>query len=416
MIRDAASTWHLLRQARGSSRRPAAWFHRRQEAVLHRLLRHAYDRVPLYRRLYDEAGFRPEAFRSLSDLDRIPPLTKALLKEARPDEAIARGTDRASCTLEHTSGSTGMPLQFVRGRFDRCWTRAVAWRILFEHGFRWTDRTLEIRMQTGPTYAVQGLGLAPKNWISILEPPETWVDSLVTLRPQCLVAGAATLDLLAAATEAAPITPPRIVISDSEPLTPAMRARIHRALGTAPVDVYGLEEVSNFAWECERRDGLHVSADSHIVEVGAATGEVGPVTVTALGLWTMPFIRYQTGDLAVAAPHACGCGRSLPLLSALHGRAVDSIALPGGRQLPWVFFHELLGAEPAIEQWQVRQPRPDEILVLLKLRTSDDAPAARIRDEMQTRLPPDVCVMVDPTASIPLESNGKRRLIIPFGR
>ncbi len=416
MIRDAALTWQLLREARASSHRPLAWFQRRHEAVLRRLLRHAYDRVPLYRRLYDEAGFRPDAFRSLADLEGIPPLSKARLKSARPDEVVARGTDRATCTVEHTSGSTGVPLEIVLDRFDRCWNRAVAWRILFEHGFRWTDRTLEIRMKAGQSYAIQKLGIAPKDWRSILDPPTRWVDTLVARRHQCVVAGAGTLELLAAASAAAPIRPPRLVVSDSETLTPAARARIHRALGTPPIDVYGLEEVSNFAWECERREGLHVSADSHIVEVGAPRGEVGPVTVTALGMWTMPFIRYQTGDLAAVAPHDCACGRSLPLLSAVHGRAVDSIELPGGRRLLWPFFHQILAAESSIERWQVHQRSPTEILVRVVPLTSDVGTTDRIRSVMQAKLPRDVRVVVEPTAVIAPESNGKRRLVIPFIR
>ena len=51
MLRDTAVTLHLLNAARRSSRRPVEWFHRRQERVLKRLLRHAYDRVPLCKRL-----------------------------------------------------------------------------------------------------------------------------------------------------------------------------------------------------------------------------------------------------------------------------------------------------------------------------------------------------------------------------
>ena len=96
-----------------------------------------------------------------------------------------------------------------------------------------------------------------------------------------MVAGAGTLDLLAEAIGDSPIQPPRIVISESEPLTPAARIRIRKALGSDPIDVYGLEEVSNFAWECEYRYGLHVSADSHIVEVATPLGDVGQLTVTA---------------------------------------------------------------------------------------------------------------------------------------
>ena len=414
MIHDAALTWQLLQQARRSSRRPLPWFRRRQESVMRRLLHHAYDRVPLYRRLYDEAGFRPEAFQTLADLHRIPPLTKAALKAADPAETITAGTDPASCTVARTSGSTGVPMQIMLGRYERCWNRAVAWRILFEHGFRWTDRTLEIRMDLGKSYAIQRFGVAPKDWMLILDPPEVWADCLVKKRHECVVAGAGTLDLLAEAIGDAPIQPPRIVISDSEPLTPAARMQIRKALGSDPIDVYGLEEVSNFAWECEYRHGLHVSADSHIVEVPAPVGDVGPLTVTALGMWTMPFIRYETGDMAQVAGHACPCGRTLPLLAAVHGRAIDSIVLPGGRRLLWPFFHQILGAEPEVMQWQVVQTGAAEIVVKTVCRGADKSGLARLKMALLGQSPQNVRIEIQPVASIPLEANGKRRLIIPL--
>ena len=414
MIRDAALTWHLLQEARRSSRRPAAWFRRRQESVLRRLLRRAYDRVPLYRRLYDRAGFHPDAFQTLADLERIPPLTKAALKGADPAETIVAGTDPASCTVLSTSGSTGMPMQIMLGRYERCWNRAVAWRILFEHGFRWTDRTLEIRLDLGESYAVQRFGIAPKDWMQILDPPEVWAECLAEKRHECVVAGAGTLEILAEAAQGRKICPPRLVISDSEPLTPLSRAGIRQALGSDPIDVYGLEEVSNFAWECEHRHGLHVSADSHIVEVAAPVGDVGLLTVTALGMWTMPFIRYETGDMAQATGHACPCGRTLPLLEAVHGRAIDSIELPGGRRLLWPYFHEILGAQPEVVQWQVVQTSVAEIVVKTVLRTPDPLGPARLKTALLSHSPRDLRIEVQSVATIPLEANGKRRLVIPF--
>src|SRR5207237_708266 len=68
----------------------------------------------------------------------------------------------------------------------------------------------------------------------------------------------------------------RLVISDGEPLVPTTRALVARAFGTVPFDVYGLVELSNFAWECERHDGLHVSADTHLVEIVGDDGRPVP--------------------------------------------------------------------------------------------------------------------------------------------
>jgi phenylacetate-CoA ligase len=375
---------------------------------------HAYRNVPLYRRLYDEAGFRPEMFRTLDDLKRIPPLTKAALKAAHGWEAVARGVAHNACTLASTSGSTGMPIQIVLGPFERCWNRAVAWRILFEHGFRWTDRTLEIRMTHHRVYRLQRLGLAPKDWVSIQSDPEEWARQLVRRRHHCVVAGAGTLEVLAQAVAGHPVRPPRVLISDSEPLTPRVRALVHAALGTEPVDVYGLEEVSNFAWECERHTGLHVSADSHVVEVDAPTGETGPLRVTALGMWTMPIIRYETGDLAAWATAPCRCGRTLPLLAKVQGRAVDSIATGDGRQLLWPFFHELLGIEPDVLCWQVRQQSSTHLLVLVVLQQHSPDLVDLLASRLRHKLPSELFVEVQAVATIPLEANGKRRLVVPL--
>ena len=75
------------------------------------------------------------------------------------------------------------------------------------------------------------------------------------------------------------------MISDSEALLPTTRALIARAFGADPTDVYGLVELSNFAFECRHRCGLHVTADTHVVEVldddgrPAAPGTQGRIVV-----------------------------------------------------------------------------------------------------------------------------------------
>ena len=405
----------MVAEARSSSRRPAEWFRSRQESYLRRLLVHAYENVPLYRKLYDEVGFRPERFRSLDDLQQIPPLSKSRLKGASIEDILARGIDPASCQWVATSGSTGVPLQILLGRFERCWHRAVAWRILFENGFRWTDRTLEIRMTLGPVHWLQQMGIAPKDWFSILQPPEDWVSILNRRHHSCIIAGAGTLDRFAGAMTGHSRHRPKLVFSDSEPLTPQARTRIRHAFGVDPVDVYGMVEASNFAWQCEERQGFHVSADSHVVEVDAATGESGPLLVTALGMWSMPIIRYETGDLAAWATNLCRCGRTLPVLATIHGRAIDSILLGDGRQLLWPFFHEILGRFSQVIEWQVCQTGPLMLVVRVVLRDQQRENLSKVDAALREQLPPKVSLRVDSVTAIATGANGKRRLVIPLG-
>jgi phenylacetate-CoA ligase len=349
MLTDAVTTLQMLRNARASTQWSADQRRSLQEATLKRLLFYAYERVPLYRRLYTEAGFHPSHFRRLEDLSLVPTLTKDRLQSAPVEETMAVYSRLDDCSTVATSGSTGRPLQIQLGRQERCWQRAVAWRILFEHGYRWTDRTLEIRMKPGPTYPIQRLGIAAKDWASILSPPSSWVALLTRRRHEVLIAGAGTLHDLATATATSgqKLSPPRIIISDSETLTAETRQLVRQTLGSDPVDVFGLVEVSDFAWQCEQRSGFHVSEASHVVEVDAPPGRPGPLLVSALGMWTTPIIRYETGDLAQWSSGGCACGRGLRCLSQLHGRAVDSIALPNGECLRWPAFPDVGQALPA---------------------------------------------------------------------
>lgn len=414
MLLTGSKTILLIREGLASSRWPPQRLRQVEGGRLRKLLTHAYRNVPLYRALYDEAGFRPEEFRSLSDLHKIPTLDKRRLKAARPEEIVARSVDLARCATVDTSGSTGTPLRIFLGARDRGWQRAVAWRILFEHGFRWSDRTLEIRMTLGDRFIVQRLGLAPKEWMSVLDAPGLWAQRLSERRHEIVVAGAGTLHALAEAYERLGVEPsrPRIVISDSETLAPTTRQLIHRALGTDPIDVFGLVELSNFAWQCEHRRGFHVSADSHVVEVNAPQGTPGPLIATALGMWTMPIIRYETGDLAEIDPQPCPCGRNLPLLKHIYGRAVDSVMLPDGTRLLWPFFHEVLGRYGEIRQWRILQETPRRLRLQLVLPNNDTGVYERVEASLRDALPHEVELLSERVDTIPTLPGQKTRMVV----
>ncbi|WP_443147716.1 phenylacetate--CoA ligase family protein [Nitrospira sp.] len=414
MLLNGWKTVRLIRQALASSRWRFEDLRQLQEEQLRNLLMHAYQNVPLYRGLYKDAGYHPDEFRSLDDIDKIPILQKDRLKQASPEEVVVQGIDPHRCGVVETSGSTGTPLRIFLGALDQQWQRVVAWRILFEHGFRWTDRTLEIRMTFGRQFFVQRLGIAPKEWCSILDTPEFWAQRIVETRPDVIVAGAGTLHALAdtVKTLGLNLPSPRLIVSDSETLSPATRQLVRGALGRDPVDVYGLVELSNFAWECERRSGFHVSADSHIVEVPADSGEPGPIITTALGMWTMPMIRYETGDLAEVETTLCPCGRTLPLLRQIYGRRVDSVALQDGRRIFWPFFHEVLGRYDELRQWRILQEEINEVHLQLVVTNSAQGLLPRIKSDLQAVLPGEIHLRVEQVEAITLAPGEKTRMII----
>ena len=77
-----------------------------RRAKLRRLLHHAYENVPYYRRLMDQAGVKPAEIREPSDLSRLPVTTKNDLRMAGED-CLAKG--HGELTVLHTSGHSGAP-------------------------------------------------------------------------------------------------------------------------------------------------------------------------------------------------------------------------------------------------------------------------------------------------------------------
>jgi phenylacetate-CoA ligase len=126
---------------------------------------------------------------------------------------------------------------------------------------------------------------------------------------------------------------------------------------------------------------LHVQAEGVRLEVlrddgtDCEPGEEGRVVLTPLHNFAMPLIRYEIGDRAVpAAP--CACGRTLPALACIPGRARDMLTLPdGARRFPY-YGHNAIMRVDAIAQHQVAQVAPDRVELRLVVRRPLDAEEA----------------------------------------
>src|SRR5512135_1584645 len=64
-----------------------------QNTQLRRLIAHAYENVPYYRRLFDQHGIKPHDVRNVADLPAIPITLKKDLQLLAPEEVVARGVN-----------------------------------------------------------------------------------------------------------------------------------------------------------------------------------------------------------------------------------------------------------------------------------------------------------------------------------
>jgi phenylacetate-CoA ligase len=336
---ETARTWLLLRRLR-DSRRPRPALRALQDRLLRSAVAHAAAEVPFYRRLWSEAGVAAHRVRSIEDLERLPILYPAQVRAAAGNGEL-RAAARPSQRDFPTSGSSGAALRVPRGDAEtRSW-RAGGLRMLFEHGFHWRDRVLQLDPAPAAPHPLQRLGLVRSAWVSPSLPLEQQLEQLRRHAAAFLVGTPTLLRRICGALEQRriPVPPARTVLCQGEILDPESRDVVERTFGCRPASVYGTTEVGYVAWQCEEHDALHVNDELVAVEIldeharPVAPGTIGRVVITDLRGRTMPLLRWDTGDLATAAAAPCPCGRTLSSIGAIEGRASQTLELPGGRRV-----------------------------------------------------------------------------------
>ena len=98
---------------------------------LQALLARVYERVPLYRRKFDDAGFDPSSLKSLADLARVPFTVKDDMRSAYPYGMFAAPM-RDIVRVHSSSGTTGQitVVGYTRGDIDR-WADLMARCLLY---------------------------------------------------------------------------------------------------------------------------------------------------------------------------------------------------------------------------------------------------------------------------------------------
>lgn len=352
-----------------------------QELRLRRLVQHAFTSVPLYRRLWAEAGVHPDAIRGLDDLPRLPLTNKRLLRAAYPDRALAQGVDRRLLVQYASSGSTGEPFQFVMSRAEkgrrwaamfRCWAWAGAYQGVRQVYIK--DGHALGSFSHGPMHQLEQLATGMVG-LSAYDVHDVHVDAVIAelqrYQPKVINTYPATGHRLALEMEKRGARLPlRAIITSGEVLFSHQREAMERWFGCQVHDFYGGEGM-DVAFQCGQSPYYHINVETTILEVTdeegrpLPPGQPGQIVLTNLINHSMPFVRYAIGDVGtLAGPGAtCPCGRGLPLLDYVTGRSSDQLTLPSGRQLLMWYFTDVFRQTPGIDSFQMRQEAPDRIVI-----------------------------------------------------
>jgi phenylacetate-CoA ligase len=397
-----------------------------QDARLRRLLVHAYERVPYYRKLFDRHRLHPRHIRGVVDLHLIPITTKQDLRDQRESAVLASGLDPARLRSVRTSGSSGEPFTIRRTAVEEklqylFMLRALAWM-----GVRARDRRAIVgllRSSQGSRKPMgrllEALGMDRTLPLDGLCDPEELAGTLRNNRPDVLTGMPGMLcriadHLLRRGDES---IRPRLLVVGGEVLTPVMRRRLTEAFAAPVRQIYASHEFPLLGWECCVTGDLHTSDDGVLIEIlrdgrAAEPGEQGEVIATNLHAYAMPFIRYRLDDLVTRGENRCSCGQPFSSIGSIQGRTIDYFTLPGGRVLhPYDILRTLIaGGDGWIRQYQLLQERTDRIVLrVLPTDSQVSEQVARVERSVERLLGPEVSFRVQLLDELPLEPTGKFR-------
>jgi phenylacetate-CoA ligase len=398
-----------------------------QTRRLQALVRHASRRVPYYRRLFEQAGLRPDDIRSLDDLSRIPITSRADIQRLPPGDVLSGGADPVRLILHSTSGASGEPLRVWRTFFEEYLLRAFRLKEQLARGMRLRDRRAGVVLADRPAglERVPGgrpfysrLGLLRRERASCLLPTQEILARLRALEPDILGGYGGSIAWIAGSMteEDRARIRPRLVLTGAETLTPEMRQQISQGFGAPVFDFYASHEYSLLASECPRGGRYHVTEWNVILEVfrdgrPAGPGEEGEVVATALHSYTMPFIRYRLNDLVTLGETPCSCGAPVSTLSRILGRTIEQFVLPDGKVIhPYALVLPLLAEAPWLRRYQIVQDRADRVLVKIIPFANPSAEAvAAVARRMAAALEGQLTVEIELVEDIPPEPSGKYR-------
>jgi len=344
-----------------------------QLTQLANVVAHAYDTTAHYRERW--AGhYDPSVPLTWGGFARLPLLTRADLQSRFEAMKSTRIPPQHGAVVEaRTSGSTGTPVCVLKtelcGLFWGAFTlREHAWHRRDLHGKLAAIRQ-GVRREEGEGWGAATQGLVRTGRAATL-PVGTEVNEqmqwLQQQNPDYLLTHPSNLSALAQLSIRRDFRLPRLreARTSGEVLTPEVRELCRVAWGVPVVDMYSSNEVGYIALQCPETGSYHVMAEGVVVEVldedgtPCPPGTVGRLVVTALNNFATPLIRYDIGDYAEVGV-SCACGRGLPTLSRIIGRARNMLVLQNGDRLWPSFSMRSLSEVLPITQYQFVQKEID---------------------------------------------------------
>jgi phenylacetate-CoA ligase len=408
----------LLRQSRHWDPARLAAF--RDERV-RALIAHCYENVPYYRRVMQAKQLRPDDIRSITDLAKLPLLTKANIR-ANADDLLAVNARRKELSWGRTGGTTGEPMRIAKDRLCAAWEN-----MCFERGFEWGGLALETprimlfggSLRIDPTLKTARIGrwFRKDEFIPAFELRSDTAPAIFSMirrsSARHLHGYSSAIYRLAVLAEAlAPDIRFEAVYPTAELLLSEWEEAIRRRFQCQVLPYYGCGEINSLGFSTVDSRYL-IPEEQCVIEVmshdGAATlqGE-GQFVLTSLANYAMPLLRYVNGDAGRVAPPS----GSFPYrrIDRLDGRFNSFLITDKGELISGVLgTHIFRHVTRSVETYRIIQEEPLRIVIKVVPRDNlfSDGDEQLVRRLFTDHLGRRMTVAIERVASLERPPSGK---------
>jgi len=423
-------TYNFLQESQWWTREKLEEYQMQQ---LSKLLHHAYENVPYYRKVFDERGLKPKDIQDFDDFRKLPFLTKEIVRENLPD-LVACNYPKSKLQYVTTGGSTGIPFGFYH---EKGVSDAKEWAFMLTQwervGFKKGDTCVVLRgnvvcsASKGKFWEYDPINknLILSSYHMTDETLPKYIARIREFKPDFIQAYPSAITILARfmkENNAEPFPCVKALLCGSENLYLWQRELLEGVFQCRVYSWYGHSEITTLAGECEKSTSYHIFPEYGIVELIRDDGkvvtseeELGEIVATGLNNLACPFIRYRTMDLAVPANDKCECGRNYPLLRRVEGRLQELVVTKDKRfiTLTALIFAQHFGAFSKVKEMQLVQEKYGEIVVRIV-----KTPQYLVSDEQEILLKMKMAVgsgldiQFDYVNCIPRTQSGKYRFLI----
>jgi len=391
---------------------------------LQQVVQRVYHTVGFYRRIFDEAGIKPDDLKTLADLKRLPFTTKQDLRDGYPFGLFAVPMSNV-VRLHASSGTTGRSTVVGYTHRDiETWSELMA-RCFVAAGLTKNDiihNAYGYGLFTGGLgvhYGAEKLGASvipmsggnTKRQIMILQ---DFGPTAICCTPSYALNLAEQGQAMGVDMRSLKL---RVGIFGAEPWSDKMRDEIENTMDITALNIYGLSEIMGpgVSMECtEGREGMHIFEDHFLVEtINPDTGEVlppgerGELVFTTLTKEAFPLIRYRTRDISQIITAPCRCGRTHHRMDRVTGRSDDMLIIRGVNVFPSQIEAVLVGIQGLEPHYQLIVDRVGTLDTLeVQVEVSDalfsNADEVRVLQKIEKRINKDLKDFLGITAKIKL--------------